>query len=169
VDETTMSENYPVRACWMKRGQQKQLPASGGVQRFYHLFGAYNWRSDTLAYTHADKKNSETFIQFLEHVLVDTYPHQTLVLVMDNVSYYRSLAVQAALSAFEHRLVVFYLPVYSPDLNLIERFWRHLKDRVCANRFFNHIQHLLDAIARVIQLQNDPLHPFRLTFLKDFQ
>src|SRR5687768_18431191 len=102
-----MSENYPLRACWMKLGQQKQLPACGGVQRFYHLFGAYNWRTDTLCYTHADKKNSETFIQFLEHLLVETYPHQTLVLVMDNVAYHRSLAVQAALSAFEHRVVVF--------------------------------------------------------------
>jgi transposase len=153
----------------MKHGQQKRLPANGGVQRFYHLFGAYNWRTDTVTYTHAHKKNSETFIPFLEHLLVETYSHQTIVLVMDNVSYHHSRAVQAALAAFEHRVVVFYLPVYCPDLNLIERFWRHLKDRVCANRFFKLLPLLLEAIARVIQLQNDPLYPFRLTFLKDFQ
>lgn len=164
-----MSENYPIRACWMKSGQQKRLPACGGVQRFYHLFGAYNWRTDQVVYTHASRKNSETFIQFLEHLLVECYPQQTLVLVMDNVGYHRSYAVQAALSAFQQRLVVFYLPVYSPDLNLIERFWRHLKDQVCANRFFATTERLLEALDRVIRLQNDADHPFRLTFSKNFR
>jgi len=43
-------------------------------------------------------------------------------------------ASQAALSLFEDRVLVFWLPPYCADLNPIERYWRHLKDLACANR-----------------------------------
>jgi hypothetical protein len=32
----------PLRACWMKRGEQKHIPTPG-QQRTHHLIGAYEW------------------------------------------------------------------------------------------------------------------------------
>ncbi|KAB2904000.1 MAG: hypothetical protein F9K27_11200 [Anaerolineae bacterium] len=31
------------------------------------------------------------------------------------------------MSLFEHRVQVFWLPQYCPELNIIERFWMHLR------------------------------------------
>ncbi|MBK8783369.1 MAG: transposase [Anaerolineales bacterium] len=56
-------------------------------------------------------------------MLVECYPTGRIVLVMDNVSYHKSSAALAALSLFEHRLLVIWLPPYCPELNLIERYW----------------------------------------------
>ena len=153
MDETTLSLRPPLRACWMKRGQQKRITLP--TQRAHcHLFGAYNWRNDTLTWLFTERQNSEAFIAFLEHLLVDTYPTQEVVLVLDNASFHTSEPALAALSLFEHRLQVFWLPPRSPELNPIERFWRHLKDRACANSLRATLFALRQSIEIVLHLQN---------------
>jgi putative transposase len=110
----------------MKRGQRKSIPAPG-TPLASHVFGAYNWATGQLAWQQSRKKNSETFIALLEHLAFTVYPDQRLVLVLDNASYHTSRATQAALANLEERILVFWLPKYSPFLNPIERFWLHLK------------------------------------------
>ena len=153
MDETTLSLLPPLRACWMKRGQQKQVQLP--QQRAHcHLFGAYNWWRDTVATQLADKLNTDSFIAFLEYLLVVVYPTQLLVLVLDNASFHKSDAALAALSLFEDRLLLLWLPPRSPKLNLIERFWRHLKDQVCADSLWPSLADLKLAIQRFLCLQN---------------
>jgi transposase len=54
-------------------------------------------------------------------------------MVLDDVSYHKSASALAALSLFEHQIMVIWLPIYCFDLNPIEWFWRFLKDYACAN------------------------------------
>jgi len=50
------------------------------------------------------------------------------VLVMDNASIPRSNAVKNKQEEWEKKaLTIFYLPTYSPELNIIEIWWRFLK------------------------------------------
>lgn len=155
MDETTISLDPLVRACWSKRGQQRRIPAThAGVTPTVHLFGGYTWNDDTVAWTQATRKNSDTFIQFLEHLLVTTYPHEAVMLVLDNASYHRSAAACAAMSLFEHRVQVYWLPPYCPDLNPIERFWRYLKDQACANQLKESVQVVQDHVVQVLTRQN---------------
>jgi hypothetical protein len=93
----------------MKRGQQKEIPAFTGKRDYLHVIGAYNWRSAQVPHLSVERKNSDTFICFLEQ-LVREYPNQALILVMDNASYHHSAKVQALLSLLEHRVRVFWLP-----------------------------------------------------------
>ena len=83
MDETTFSLNYPIRSCWMRRGQQKKITAFSGKREYLHVIGAYNWRSDAVTYLTVERKNSDSFIEFLEKLLVTTYPNQPVILVMD--------------------------------------------------------------------------------------
>jgi len=130
-----MSLDPPLRACWMKQGEQRRIPATKpGTKQKFHIFGGYDGETDEVTWTMAETKNSETFILFLEELLVRRYAGQPVILVMDNVSYHKSAAVMAFLSLFEHRARIVWLPPYCSHLNLIERYWRHLKDAVAANR-----------------------------------
>ena len=104
------------------------------------ISSAYCWNEDTINWQTAAWKNSQTFIKFLEYLLVEKHPTGCIVLVMDNVSYHKSAAVLAALSLFEHRVLVIWLLPYCPELNLIERYWRHLKYLACANKLHDTIQ-----------------------------
>jgi len=141
----------------MKRGVQKRIPAMqpGGKQK-RPIFGAYNWQKDTLTWTTAQTQNSAEFIRFLEELLVKCYPTGRVVMVLDNAAYHKSAAALAALSLFEHRLLVIWLPPYCSDLNPIERFWRYLKDLACANKLQDRIEDVMAAAETVLQQQNDP-------------
>lgn len=152
----------------MHRGQQKRIRAFTMAHRSYHLIGAYNWRTDQVFSQAVERKNSQTFIQFLEYLLVECYPTQKIVIVMDNASYHRSKAVRAALSLFEPRVRVFWLPKYCPDLNPIERFWRHLKDLACANKLDISLENLAVRVDTIMQYQNSDNHYLKMSFLKNY-
>ena len=66
------------------------------------------------------------------------YPAKTspeVVITIDNAPWHGGARVEAVLAAHPH-LRVCRLPSYSPQLNVIERFWRVLRRRVTHNRLF---------------------------------
>lgn len=148
----------------MKRGEQKRVPTPG-QQQSHHVIGAYDWTEQTVTWTTTERKDSEAFIAFLEHLLLDAYPDQTLILVLDNASIHHSAATQAALALFEHRVQLFWLPPYCSTLNLIERFWLHLKNQVCVDTLFPCLSSLIAAVELELMAQNDLTNPDRLSFL----
>ena len=140
-------------------GQQRRIPATQpGTKQRGHIFGGYNWLNDRITWTKAETKNSAQFIYFLEHLLVQEYPTGRVALVMDNASYHKSASALAALSLFEHRVMVVWLPPYCSDLNPIERFWRHLKDRACANKLQDTLTAVMDSAKQTLIEQNQAGH-----------
>ena len=152
----------------MKRGQQKCIPTPG-IQQRIHLFGAYRWEEDTLVWTTAPRKNSQAFIEFLEHLFVECYPTGHFILVLDNASIHKSAASLAALCLFEHRVRVIWLPAYCSELNPIERFWRYLKEQVCINKLFPSMANLAQAVIEQLIRQNDCQRSDRFSLLKFMQ
>lgn len=154
----------------MKRGHQLGIPAGPHrPQETQHLFGAYNWLSNTVTVVPQSAKKAATFIDFLEHLFLHVYPHDKLVLVLDNAPFHHSNQVKAFLSLFEQRVVVFWLPPYCPKLNLIERFWKHLKDNACPNKLFPTLDHVLHNVQRMVTAQNRPDDPSRILFSNNLQ
>lgn len=152
----------------MKRGQQKCIPTPG-IQQRMHLFGAYCFEEDTLVWKAARHKNSQAFIEFLEHLFVECYPTGHFILVLDNASIHKSAASLAALSLFEHRVTVIWLPPYCSELNPIERFWRYLKEQVCINKLYPDMVELVQAVIDQLERQNDCSRVDRFCLLKFIQ
>jgi transposase len=166
MDEAQVGLSYPVVKCWMKVGVQKRIPMSIGTRQSQILAGVLNWRTEQVHCRELERLNSEQVIAFAEWLLTELYPHQSIVLVLDNASFHHSAAVQAALACFEHRLLILWLPPYSPDLNPIERYWKHLKTTVCANHVYASIDHLLQSVRDFIAFSNHPDHDLHLSFSK---
>ena len=165
-----MSLDPPLRACWMKQGEQKGIPATKpGTKQKFHIFGGYDWETDEVTWTMAETKHSEAFIVFLEELLLRRYPDKPVILVMDNVSYHKSAAVMAFLSLFAHRVRIVWLPPYCSHLNSIERYWRHLKDMVAANRLAESLDVLCSAAEKTLARQNQPDSASRFHLSKNFQ
>jgi transposase len=150
-----MTLDPPLRACWMKVGQQKRVPATKpGSKQKRHIFGGYNWLKDRVVWTNSLTKNSEAFIVFLEELLIRRYPGKKMILVMDNAAYHKSASALGALSLFEDRVIVIWLPPYCSDLNPIERFWRYLKDKACANKLQDNMDEVVKAAEKIMVTQN---------------
>lgn len=167
MDESTMSLHPPLRQCWMKRGQQKRIETPG-QQAQVHYFGAYNWANDEVHGIALSRRNSDSFCQFLDYLMNTVYPQQKVVMVMDNARFHTSQVSQAALTLYEQRLQVVYLPKYCPFLNPIERYWQALKQLVNVNRLHRHLDDLIACLDYHIQLQNDLTNSWRFSFCKDF-
>ena len=54
--------------------------------------------------------------------------------------------MQAWLSEHADEVELVRLPTYSPNLNPVERFWKHLRRRVTHNHLFQTIEHLIEAV-----------------------
>ena len=72
------------------------------------------------------KVNSDTVIKVFDE-FVETLSKPTIV-VLDNASFHKSKKFKANIARWANRgLTLFYLPPYSPQLNIIETLWRFMK------------------------------------------
>lgn len=62
-----------------------------------------------------------------------SYPE--VVITIDNAPWHRGAGIEHVLAAHPH-VRLYRLPSYSPQLNVIERFWRVLRRRATHNRLF---------------------------------
>ena len=98
--------------------------------------------------------NSESFIAFLEQLL-SIYPSKLIFLILDNASYHTSGVIKAWLR--EHPYIqCLWLPKRNPQrnfdydrriaLNPVEKIWWHVKDKVAANRAYESLGRLKEAV-----------------------
>jgi transposase len=167
VDESTIGWLPVLVACWMKKGSQKRIPTPG-QQQWRHIFGAYNWVTDEVVYLICEKRTSDNFIAFLDHLVQQHSRERPLVIVLDNGPIHRSKATQAAFALLENELLPLFLPKYCSQLNPIERFWKHLKSLACADKLFSDMETLVASVKRNLIKQNDLQFDSRFMFLKNF-
>jgi transposase len=74
------------------------------------------------------------------------------VVVMDNASIHTSEAFQEEIPKWEKKgLSIFYLPKYSPELNLIEILWRFMKYAWIEFWAYTSFAHLVQYVEEVIK------------------
>ena len=71
--------------------------------------------------------------------------HKRVVLILDNAPWHRGKPIDEVLAEHEH-LEFYRLPSYSPQLNVIERFWKLLRRRATHNRLFDDLADLKRSI-----------------------
>src|SRR3990172_2294999 len=110
------------------------------------------------------KKRSSEFLNFLRWLLEDIYADRDHVYVfLDNCSIHHTKAVRKYIEENCDGLTVIWNAAYAPNLNLIERFWGHLKMNAFHNYFFGSVKELESAITQAVRaLNKDRNHPLRL-------
>jgi transposase len=89
------------------------------------------------------RRLQEAFAAHLRHV-GRSYPaasNRRVVLIIDNAPWHRGKPIAEALAEYPN-LEFKRLPSYSPQLNVIERFWRMLRRRATHNRLFGSLADL---------------------------
>lgn len=144
IEECEIHLNPPLTKVWARRGKPARVPAAGDEKKAA-VFGAWSFGTDRLSSRISENKNSEEFLAFLSQLLVEQNSERTLILVMDNAGYHRANRVKDFLEQHEDRLEAFWLPPYSPELNLIEYLWGYLKENVTNDYFFGELPRLIEA------------------------
>jgi len=109
---------------WQEIGETLEIP-SGGKNRL-NVVGFLSRKKQLHAWTFEASINSDVVIAcldaFCKMITKDT------VVVIDNASFHTSQAVEEKIAEWKEKgLTLFFLPKYSPELNLIEILWRFMK------------------------------------------
>jgi transposase len=132
---------------WIKRGTTVELKTNSGRNRL-NVLGAYSPDDHTLISIEGTEScDAELVCQLLRKVRAAN-PGKRLLLVLDNARYQRATIVQ--LLAKRLRIRLLFLPPYSPNLNLIERFWKFLRKQVMRNTYYATFAEFRAAIQRVL-------------------
>ncbi len=104
-------------------------------RRRLNIVGAINAISlkPTIILTEANC-NKELILEYLKHLKEEYKDKMKITVILDNASYNRAYEVQDY--AKENQIELFYLPPYSPNLNLIERLWRFFKKKIIKNNYY---------------------------------
>lgn len=70
--------------------------------------------------------NSEKHKEFLQQLLRN-HPRRKIIVIEDRAPAHRSKKIQEFVKENKKRLAIYYLPPYSPELNLDEKVWWYLK------------------------------------------
>lgn len=128
---------------WTPVGQQVKIPTPGQPKVHYGL-GAVNYHTgETVVIIRKRKRRIE--VAELLQALVDKHRTETIYVAWDNAITHQDDEVEAVVRAAAGRLVLLYLPTYSPWLNPIEMLWRHFRREVTHCELFKTVKVLLDA------------------------
>jgi transposase len=143
ADEFNVSWLSTLRAMWGPVGQQVMIPTPGTPTRRYGIGAVNYYTGETVVRFRRHKRRRE--IAELLQALVDKHPTGTIYVAWDNASTHEDNEVEAVVRAAAGRLVLLYLPTYSPWLNPIEMLWRHFRREVTHCECFETLDTLLRA------------------------
>jgi len=110
----------------------------------YNVLGAYNAITGVMTtVTNTTYINSASVIELLGKLRL-LYPGRKIKIVLDNAAYQRNYWVRWHAALLDIELI--FLPSYSPNLNLIERYWKFLKKKCLYNKFYDDFEAFCKAI-----------------------
>ena len=134
TDGVHPTHNVQLGYGWIKKGVDKQIPANTGRSRV-NLTGAIDILSHKVVVQEDKTLNADATIRFFRS-LEQSYPEKARVHVFcDNAPYYRNRLVTEYLKT--SKILLHFLPPYSPNLNPIERLWKWMKESVVYNTYYS--------------------------------
>ena len=150
-DQSSFSMNPNVPYGWQEIGNYvKTVPSSGTAVNIFALLS----KNGTLkGYERKGTMTSLTMTGFIDDFL-KTRTQRTAI-VLDNAPIHKSKEFSQAVKRWEEEeLYIFFLPTYSPHLNIIETLWRKMKYEWLKPADYKNRDTLSDAVLNIIGAYN---------------
>ena len=130
--------------CFLWCRTRQWVRAASGRQR-HNVLGALHatnhWITTVINDTYI---TAETVCILLRKLRAQAPPDRLITIVLDNAKYQTCDLVEKC--AAECRIDLFFLPTYSPNLNLIERYWKYVKKTCLYGRYYANFKDFHTAI-----------------------
>jgi putative transposase len=113
---------------WSPKGQQAMVPTPGQPTQHDGLGAVNAHPGETVALFRGHIRRQEIAERL--HALLENHLEETIYGACDHAATHEAADVDAVVRSAVGRLVVRYLPTYSPWLNPIEMRWRHCRREV---------------------------------------
>ena len=161
-DETKFSEQGYVPYAWQFKNEKIAIKACKG--KSINCFGLFS-RTNRFRYRNSLKNiNTDFIIEIFDAFSFEI--KKPTVVVLDNARVHTARKVKELLKIWQSRgLYIFYLPPYSPQLNIIERLWKEMKqawirpdDYSSADQLFYAVDRVCSAIGNQLFLHFSKSH-----------
>jgi putative transposase len=119
------------------------IPTPGQPYKRYGLGAVHDQTGETMVLFRRRTRRREVAERL--QALVDKHPTGTIYVAWDHAETHADNDVEAIIRAAAGRLVLLYLPTYSPWLNPIEMLWRQFRRDVTHGKLFASLDALLKA------------------------
>ena len=143
----------------------RQFKSTGHGRWRLNVYGAYDARTgEVLTHYGEDNVNAEFIVNYLTWLRDNHYTNldRPLHLIMDNARYQHCKFVKQHAETLN--IVLQFLPSYSPNLNLIERLWRYLKN-LMGQKFYSTKQEFHSMVVNLLENLDQETHREKLTTL----
>jgi len=128
-------------------GKMRRFIKTFSGRRRYNVLGALNFVTKKVTTVANDKYITATEVcEMLRKVAVE-YVGKAVHIVLDNARYQKCEVVSKL--AQELGILLHYIPPYSPNLNLIERLWKHVKNRL-RTKYYDQFADFTETIDSII-------------------
>lgn len=138
-----------VARAWQFRGAEIRITPEKGKR--LSVFGFLSQANDARMWTSEKSVKAQFVVDCIEE-WVTRKLSQPRVLVLDNARVNRSRLLQNKLAEWEEKnLYIFFLPTYSPHLNLIEILWRKMKYEWLKPEDYASFEKLTEAVKKILK------------------
>lgn len=115
-----------------------------------NVLGLLNRNNELYSYIFETKISSQIVIKFLDNYAKKL--DKMTVVVLDNAPIHRSKAFQKKIPEWsKQKLKIFWLPTYSPQLNLIEILWRFMKYEWIESQAYSSWNSLIEYVENILK------------------
>lgn len=125
-DESSVSLVPVLGKTWAKKGETPKVKVTGN-RGSIAVSSAISPAGRMVFRIEKKTVNSKTFIEFLKQIMKH-HPWRKIIVIVDNSPTHTSKAVKDFIEQNKNKIIVHYLPTYSPDLNPDEEVWKYLKN-----------------------------------------
>ena len=138
-DESRFGTHSKIGHGWFLKGFRTSIPVKLGFQNFY-VYSAVSPQTGGDCTLLMPYVNTKCMNAFLEHMAKELEGRE-IFLVIDGAGWHKSKDLFVP-----KNIEIMLLPAYSPELNPVERLWRHIKDYVLKNRIYETLKELEDEV-----------------------
>ena len=129
-DESGVSSNSSIPYGWQPIGCNHEQPKNVFSQRV-NILGFMNLTGNGYFYYEKGRVTSSRVIEAFENFIKEKDSKKPCYIVLDNAKIHKSKEFKKEAKKWEEKNVfLFFIPPYSPELNLIEILWKNLKEGV---------------------------------------
>ena len=144
IDSASLIAGWNMQRGWYPVGESIFAPVTLSDKRT-HIVGALF--DGELHVWFAEQVNTDTIEEMLRDLLARKVK---LIVILDNASWHHAKRIEKGLvKEFNGDLVLAHLPVYTPDLNSIERQWRMIRKGI-SNVIYRTVKAMKKAVTRAL-------------------
>lgn len=155
ADEAAVSLEPSVPYGWQFSDEQISMPSEKG--KGVNCFALLSRANRTLIDTTRENITAQFIFEKFERFSMNV--KKPTVVVLDNATVHRAKIIKERKSVWQQRgLFLFYLPRYSPHLNIVETLWRKLKYEWLAPKDYETRETLCYAVSLALKAVGASLH-----------